>query len=95
MTSGYTSVTTRSEAETPQDTPGQHRDASGRIKDTPDGYTDLAEISGGGLRIFISLADVSLSVRHFYDNIKMSWWKTLTTGYLDPNTYKRVRSLPR
>ena len=24
-------------------TPGQHRDASGRRKDTPDGYTDLAE----------------------------------------------------
>ena len=47
------------------------------------------EISGWGLRIFISLVDVSLSVRDFYDNIKMSWWETLTTGYLDPNSYKK------
>ena len=46
MTSGYTSVTTRSVAETPQDTPGQHRDASGHIKDAPDRYTDLAETRG-------------------------------------------------
>ena len=46
MTSGYTAVTTRNAAKTPQDTPGQHRDASGRIKDVPDGYT---EISGWGL----------------------------------------------
>ena len=45
----------------------------------------LVEISGWGLQIFISLTDVSLSVRDFYDNIKMSWWETLTTGYLDPN----------
>ena len=29
-----------------QDTPGQHRDASGRCTDTPDGYTDLAETHG-------------------------------------------------
>ena len=38
------SVATRCAAEAPQDTPGQHRDASGPRKDTPDGYTDLAEI---------------------------------------------------
>ena len=49
----------------------------------------LAEISGWGLRIFISLTDVSISVRDFYDNIKMSQWETLTTGYLDPNAYKK------
>ena len=42
------------------------------------GFTDLS-----------SLAYVSLSVRDFYDNIKMSWWETLTTGYLDPNAYKK------
>ena len=48
----------------------------------------LAEISGQGSRIFISLMDVSLLVRDFYDNIKMPWWETLTTGYLDPNAYK-------
>ena len=65
MTSGYTSVTTRSTAETPQDTPGQHRDASGRLKNAPDGYTDLADTHKWDLRIFISLADVSLSVRDF------------------------------
>ena len=29
MTSGYTSMTTHSAAETPRDMPGQHRDASG------------------------------------------------------------------
>ena len=65
-------MTTRSAAETPQDIQGQHRDASGRLKDAPDGYTDLADTHGWGLWIFISLADVSLSVRDFYDNIKMS-----------------------
>ena len=49
----------------------------------------IAEINRWGLQIFISLADVSLSFRDFYDNIKMSWWETLTTGYLDPNAYKK------
>ena len=49
----------------------------------------LTEISGWGLHIFISLVDVSLSVRDFYDIIKMSWWETLTTGYLEPNAYKK------
>ena len=48
----------------------------------------LTEISKWGLQIFISLADVSLSVRDFYDYIKLSWWETLITGYLDPNAYK-------
>ena len=42
----------------------------------------LAEISRYGLQIFISLAD----------NIKMSWWETLTTRYLDPNTYKKGKA---
>ena len=37
-------MATRSAAEAPQDTPGQYRDASGRRKDTPNGYTDLVEI---------------------------------------------------
>ena len=55
----------------------------------------LAEISGWGLWIFITFVDVSLSVRDFYDNIKMSWGETLTTGYLDPNVKKRVRPLAR
>ena len=82
-------MTTRSAAETLQDTPGQHRDASGRLKDAPDGYTDLAETRGWGLWIFISLTDVSLPVRNFYDNIKMSWWELVTTAYLDPNGYKK------
>ena len=36
-------MTTRSAAERPQDTPGQHRDASGHLKDTPDGLTDLVD----------------------------------------------------
>ena len=49
----------------------------------------LVEIRGWGLRIFISLTDVSLSVRDFYDNIKVSWWELVTTGYLDPNAYKK------
>ena len=52
---------------------------------------DLAETQGWGLRIFISLTDVSLSIRDFYDNIKVSWWEAVTTGYLDPNAYKKVR----
>ena len=46
MTSGYTSVTTCSAVETPQNAPGQYIDASGHIKDAPDGYTDLAETRG-------------------------------------------------
>ena len=32
---GYSSVTIRSTAERPQDTPGQHRDASGHLKGHP------------------------------------------------------------
>ena len=32
---------------------------------------------------FISITDVSLSIRDFYDNIKVS------TGYLDPNAYNK------
>ena len=41
----------------------QLRDASGCCKDTPDGYTDLAETHGWGLWIFISPAYVSLSIK--------------------------------
>ena len=59
-------MTTRSAEETPQDTPGQHRDASGHLKDTLDGFTDLADTHRLGLQIFIFLADVSLSIRKFY-----------------------------
>ena len=66
MTPKYTSVTTCSAAEIPQDMLGQHKDASGRLKDTPDGFTDLADTRGWGLRIFILLADVSASIRKFY-----------------------------
>ena len=33
--------------------------------------------------------DVSLSIRDFYDNIKVSWWEAVTTGYMDPNAYKK------
>ena len=55
MTSGYTAVTTRSVAEIPQDTPGQHRDASGCLKDAPDGYMDLAETCGDSRMGFTDL----------------------------------------
>ena len=82
-------MTARSAAETPQDMPGQHRDASGRLKDAPDGYMDLAETCRWGLQIFISLTDVSLLLWKFYDNIKKPWWALVTTGYLDPNAYKK------
>ena len=47
------------------------------------------ETHGWGLQIFISLTEVSLSIRDFYDNIKVSWWEAVTTGYLDPNAYKK------
>ena len=47
-TSGYSSVTTLSAAERPPDKPGQHRDASGHLKDTPHGFTDLADTHGWG-----------------------------------------------
>ena len=59
-------MTTHSAAERPQDMPGQHRDASRHLKDTLDGFTDLADTHGWGLRIFISLADISLLIRIFY-----------------------------
>ena len=49
-----------------QEKPGQQRDASRHHKDTPDGFMDLADTHGWGLRIFISLADVSLLIRIFY-----------------------------
>ena len=65
MTSGYSSETTRGMAETPQDTPGQHRDASGHRKDTPDGYTDLSKTHGWGLWIIFFPADVSGSLQIF------------------------------
>ena len=45
--------------------------------------------NGWGSQIFISLADVRLSIRDVYDNIKVSWWEAVTTGYLDPNAYKK------
>ena len=70
MTPGHTSVTTRSVAEAPQDTTGQHRDVSGHLKDTRGGYTDLADTHGWGLRNFIFLVDVSLLIRDICDNIK-------------------------
>ena len=63
-------MTTRSSAETPRDTPGQPRDESGCLRNTPDGYTDIADTHGWGLRIFIFLVDVSLPIKDFYDNIK-------------------------
>ena len=88
MTPGYTSVTTCSAVAAPQ-APGQHIDASGRRKDMPDGYTDLADTHGWSLQIFIFLVHVSLSIRDIYDNIKVSWWELATTGYLDPNGYKK------
>ena len=50
---------------------------------------DLAQTHGWASRIFISLADVRLSIRYIYDNIKVSWWEAVTTGYLDPNAYKK------
>ena len=82
MTSGYSSKTTRSAAETPQDTQGQHRDASGRLKDNPDGYTGLAEIHRWGLRIIFFLTDVSLSI-FISILLQVSPWEVVTTGYLD------------
>ena len=90
---GYTSVTTRSVVEASQDMPGQHRDVSGRLKDTPDGYTDIADTHRLGLQIFIFLADVSLSIRVFcYHNIasfSMGGSDHWITGCLDANGYKR------
>ena len=58
MTRDYTSVTTRSAAETLQDMPGLHRDPQGRVNDAPDGFTDIAD--SRGLRIHIFLADARL-----------------------------------
>ena len=74
-------MATRCVAEAPQNIPGQYRDASGHRKDTLDGYIDLAETHRWGSRIFISLADFRLSIRDIYDNIKVSWWEAVTTGY--------------
>ena len=59
-------MTTCSTPEKPHDTPGQQRDASARLKDTPDGFTDLVDTHRQGLRIIIFLTDVSLSIRIFY-----------------------------
>ena len=83
-------MTTHSAGERPQDMPGQHRDASGHLKDTPDGFTDLADTHRWGLRISIFLVDVSLSIRNFINiTLHMSPWEVLTTGCLDANGYKR------
>ena len=56
ITRGYTSVTTRSAAETRQGYTGMPQD----VKDTPDGFTDLADNRRWGLRIKLFVADVSL-----------------------------------
>ena len=37
---------THSAAETLQETPGLHRDPQGRLKDAPDGFTDLVDTLG-------------------------------------------------
>ena len=91
MTSGYTSVTICSAAETPQDKPGQHKDSSGCLKDAPMGIRTLrrlGEITDGVYGSFFS-PGCQLIISDFYDNIKMSWWTLVTTGYLDPNAYKQ------
>ena len=77
-------MTTHTAVETSQDTPGQHRDASGRLKDTPDRFTDLADTHGWGLWMFIFLADISLSITEFFNiTLQVSPWEVVTTGYLD------------
>ena len=53
------------------------------------GFTDLVDTHRWGLRIFILLSDVTLSITEFYDSIKGSWWELVTTRYLDPNAYKK------
>ena len=53
-----------------ENTPEQHKDAQGHLKDTPDGYKNLAETHRWGLQIVIFLTDVSLSIRDFYDSLK-------------------------
>ena len=86
-------MTTRSAAETLQETPGQDRDASDCHKDTPDGYTDLADTHRWGLRIVIFLADVSLYIREFYKHniagLSMGGVDHWISGCLDANGYKR------
>ena len=86
-------MTSRSAVERPQDMPGQHRDASGRLKDTPDGFTDLADTHGWVLRIFISLTDVSLLIRIFCQHnitpVSMGGVDHRISGCLDANSYKR------
>ena len=56
-------MTTHSVAKTAQDMPRQDRDASGHLKDIPDGYTDLVDTHRWGLWIFIFLVDIRLSIR--------------------------------
>ena len=79
-----------------QDTPGQHRDASGHRQDTLDGYTDLAETHGWGLQIIFSLRMSACQLRNFISiTLQASPWEVVTTGYLDawmPMAIKRVRS---
>ena len=53
-------MTSRSAVETLHDMSGQDKDVPGRLKDTPDGYTDLVDTHGWGLQIIIFLADDSL-----------------------------------
>ena len=90
-------MTTRSAAEAPQDTQGQYRDASGHLKDTLDGYMDLVEtlrrLTDGVYRSLF-LSRISAYLWDIYDNIKVSWWELETTGYVDPNAYKRVKVSP-
>ena len=85
-------MTTRSAVETLQDMPGLHRDVQGCLKDTPDGYTDLTDTRGWGLRIIIFLANVSLSIKDFYDNIAGVW--VGTCDHWIPMAIKRVRVRP-
>ena len=65
---GYSSETTRSAAETHQDTPEQHRGASGCRKDTPDGYADFADTEGWGLQIIFFPQISAGRLRNFIAN---------------------------
>ena len=74
MTPGYTSVANCSVAQAPQDSPGQHRGCIRKPQGHPRWvYGPCGHSRMGFKDLYFShgcLADVSLPIRDFYDNIK-------------------------
>ena len=70
---------------------GRHKDAPGHLKDVVDGFKDVRDTRGWGLRTIIVIVTSDL-IGRFMITLQVHQWKLMTTGYLDPNGYKRDKA---